>query len=161
MRRQQCQTFYKNEEGQEIQCKSTGFLRRVCSQSIFMCQPHLDAFLQIEYGAFNPTLKLKKENTLRLYKSIFGSSSLELKRGSFDPEREMAVRSCLRQLLWREQFILVKHLGLDGHLPLALEGVAKLMGLSRERVRQIEMKTLRKLRHPSRSGLLRDYIRDT
>ena len=45
----------------------------------------------------------------------------------------------------------------DGH-PRTLEEVGKEFGVTRERIRQIESKTLSKLRHPSRSQKLRDYL---
>jgi RNA polymerase primary sigma factor len=45
----------------------------------------------------------------------------------------------------------------DGH-PRTLEEVGREFGVTRERIRQIESKTLSKLRHPSRSQKLRDYL---
>ena len=47
----------------------------------------------------------------------------------------------------------------DGH-PRTLEEVGKEFGVTRERIRQIESKTLAKLRHPSRSGRLKDYMEE-
>ena len=46
---------------------------------------------------------------------------------------------------------------LNGH-PRTLEEVGREFGVTRERIRQIESKTLAKLRHPSRSSKLKDYI---
>ena len=48
--------------------------------------------------------------------------------------------------------------GLDDGHPRTLEEVGKAFGVTRERIRQIEAKALRKLRHPSRSRKLRDYV---
>ena len=45
----------------------------------------------------------------------------------------------------------------DGH-PRTLEEVGKEFGVTRERIRQIEAKALRKLRHPQRSKKLKDYV---
>ncbi|GAG95482.1 unnamed protein product [marine sediment metagenome] len=45
----------------------------------------------------------------------------------------------------------------DGH-PRTLEEVGREFGVTRERIRQIESKTLGKLRHPNRSGILRDFL---
>ena len=47
----------------------------------------------------------------------------------------------------------------DGH-PRTLEEVGREFGVTRERIRQIESKTLAKLRHPSRSSKLNDYLED-
>jgi RNA polymerase primary sigma factor len=58
----------------------------------------------------------------------------------------------------REQRIIQLRFGLlDGH-PRTLEEVGREFGVTRERIRQIESKTLAKLRHPSRAQLLREYL---
>ena len=46
---------------------------------------------------------------------------------------------------------------MDGH-PRTLEEVGREFGVTRERIRQIESKTMSKLRHTSRSDVLRDYL---
>ena len=64
----------------------------------------------------------------------------------------------LDQLAEREQRIIQLRFGLtDGH-PRTLEEVGREFGVTRERIRQIESKTLAKLRHPMHSGHLRDYL---
>jgi RNA polymerase primary sigma factor len=64
----------------------------------------------------------------------------------------------LDNLNMREQRILQLRFGLiDGH-PRTLEEVGREFGVTRERIRQIESKTLAKLRHPSRAQLLREYL---
>ena len=58
----------------------------------------------------------------------------------------------------REEMVLRLRYGLeDGH-PRTLEEVGKEFGVTRERIRQIEAKALRKLRHPSRSKKLKEYM---
>ncbi len=60
----------------------------------------------------------------------------------------------------RERKVIKLRFGLeDGH-PRTLEEVGREFGVTRERIRQIESKTLAKLRHPSRSGKLKDYMSD-
>ncbi len=66
----------------------------------------------------------------------------------------------LDSLADRERKVIKFRFGLeDGH-PRTLEEVGREFGVTRERIRQIESKTLAKLRHPSRSGRLKDYIED-
>lgn len=60
----------------------------------------------------------------------------------------------------RERKVIKLRFGLeDGH-PRTLEEVGREFGVTRERIRQIESKTLAKLRHPSRSGRLKDYMQE-
>jgi RNA polymerase primary sigma factor len=58
----------------------------------------------------------------------------------------------------REKKVLVMRFGLDGSRPKTLEEVGREFQVTRERIRQIEAKALRKLKHPSRSKKLKDYL---
>lgn len=58
----------------------------------------------------------------------------------------------------RERRVLEERFGLNDGKPKTLEEVGKVFQVTRERIRQIEAKALRKLRHPSRSKRLRDYL---
>ncbi|WP_312425690.1 RNA polymerase sigma factor RpoD [Lacrimispora sp.] len=66
----------------------------------------------------------------------------------------------LDTLTEREQKVLKLRFGLDDGRPRTLEEVGKEFNVTRERIRQIEAKALRKLRHPSRSKKLKDYLDD-
>lgn len=66
----------------------------------------------------------------------------------------------LSTLSEREAKVLALRFGLDGGQQRTLEEVGKVFGVTRERIRQIEAKALRKLRHPSRRKALQDYLED-
>ncbi len=64
----------------------------------------------------------------------------------------------LSTLTEREAKVLTLRFGLDGGQPNTLEEVGRVFGVTRERIRQIEAKALRKLKHPSRRKKLQDYL---
>ncbi len=82
--------------------------------------------------------------------SPFESASQELLKGHME--------EVLETLNPRERRVLALRFGLKDGRQRTLEEVGKEFGVTRERIRQIEAKALRKLRHPSRSKRLRDYL---
>lgn len=68
------------------------------------------------------------------------------------------IESVIATLHPREQKVIRLRFGLEDERNRTLEEVGKEFGVTRERIRQIEAKTLRKLRHPSRSKKLKDYL---
>ena len=69
-----------------------------------------------------------------------------------------AVEEALDELNEREQAVVRMRFGLNDGQPRTLEEVGREFGVTRERIRQIESKTLAKLRHPQHSQKLRDYL---
>lgn len=69
------------------------------------------------------------------------------------------VKKVLSTLSPREQLILEYRFGLVDNRPQTLEEVGKKFGVTRERIRQIEAKALRKLKRPSKARKLKDYLR--
>lgn len=82
--------------------------------------------------------------------SPYDSASRELLKEHLD--------EVLHTLSDREKRVLILRFGLEDGRPRTLEEVGVEFGVTRERIRQIEAKALRKLRHPSRSKKLRDYL---
>ena len=82
------------------------------------------------------------------------------------PPFEVVARSVLQDRLHdalnglsdKEQAVVALRYGLADGTPHTLDEIGHTFGLTRERIRQIEAKTLAKLRHPSRAGSLRDYL---
>jgi RNA polymerase primary sigma factor len=95
----------------------------------------------------------------------FSLSDLIEDRGAVVPDDaaarimlDEAVREALGQLSSREQDVVRLRFGLDDGKIRTLEEVGKAFGVTRERIRQIEAKTLAKLRRPDSAQLLRDYL---
>ncbi|WP_420733416.1 RNA polymerase sigma factor [Brevibacterium luteolum] len=68
------------------------------------------------------------------------------------------LHSVLDTLSEREAGVVSMRFGLNDGQPKTLDEIGKVYGVTRERIRQIESKTMAKLRHPSRSQVLRDYL---
>jgi RNA polymerase primary sigma factor len=64
----------------------------------------------------------------------------------------------LDTLTERESKVLILRFGLEDGRPRTLEEVGEIFKVTRERIRQIEAKALRKLRHPTRSKKLKDFL---
>lgn len=82
--------------------------------------------------------------------TLFDAASRELLKEQVD--------QVLATLSDRERRVLKERFGLDDGRPKTLEEVGRMFQVTRERIRQIEAKALRKLRHPSRGNKLRDYL---
>ncbi|MBO9599726.1 MAG: sigma-70 family RNA polymerase sigma factor, partial [Cohnella sp.] len=76
---------------------------------------------------------------------------------AFELMREQ-LEDVLETLTEREESVLRLRFGLDDGRSRTLEEVGQAFGVTRERIRQIEAKALRKLRHPSRSKRLKDFL---
>lgn len=86
-------------------------------------------------------------------------------QGYKSPHEEASVKSLqedilnvLETLSEKEAAVIKFRFGLDGEKPLSLKDIGEKFTLSKERIRQIEKKALKRLKHPSRSELLRTYM---
>src|SRR5690606_8696227 len=76
----------------------------------------------------------------------------------FDRALSSTIEEALSTLKEREAKILRLYFGLDGQEPMTLEEIGSLLGITRERVRQIKEKALLRLRHASRARFLETFI---
>ena len=74
------------------------------------------------------------------------------------PRAIAEAQSVLETLSEREAGVVRLRFGLTDGQPRTLDEIGQVYGVTRERIRQIESKTMSKLRHPSRSQVLRDYL---
>ena len=75
-----------------------------------------------------------------------------------EEQLQRRLATCLASLTERESFILRLRYGLESDHPHTLQEIAEVLGLSRERVRQLERQAFEKLRQPHRSALLADFV---
>ena len=75
--------------------------------------------------------------------------------------RKEDVTEVLSKLSEREAKVIKYRFGIDSGYPRTLEEVGKMFNVTRERIRQIEAKAIRRLRHPSRAKDLKDFLEDT
>jgi RNA polymerase primary sigma factor len=71
---------------------------------------------------------------------------------------QQQLHALLDQLSEREAGVITMRYGLADGKPMTLDEIGRIYGVTRERIRQIEAKTMSKLRHPSRALALRDYL---
>jgi RNA polymerase primary sigma factor len=124
--------------------------------------------LEMEVDRVEEITRLARE-TVSLDKSVGGEGSDatlgELLEDSTSAEpldrvadllRNSDLAEALEGLSWRERRVLELRYGLSGEDPLTLEEIGKHLGVTRERVRQIEMTTLLKLKHSEQAGSLKE-----
>jgi RNA polymerase primary sigma factor len=112
-----------------------------------------------DYGRQVMSLQVFSENDDAGYDPLIDDS------GAVDPDHVVSfillqetLRSVLDSLTEREAEIIAIRFGLVDGEPKTLDEIGKIFGVTRERIRQIESKTMSKLRHVSRNQVLRDYL---
>ena len=124
-------------------------------------------FEMINYGGmsvnnktdYHKIRRIMAEPELELGQVFDGGNEVENTEAS--DEMKDVINDLLESLTLREAEVIKYRFALDDHKELMLHEVADIFNVSRERVRQIEAKALRKLRHPDRSSHLEDYLLET
>ena len=99
-----------------------------------------------------------EENDSHLGDFIKDESSMSPEKYAISEMLKSELNDVLKTLTEREEKVLRLRFGIDDGQSLTLEEVGKIFGVTRERIRQIESKALRKLKHPSRSKKLKDFL---
>jgi len=99
-----------------------------------------------------------EEEQARLGEFIEDHGAMAPLEAAFFGMMQEEIAAVLRTLSARERRIVELRFGLTDGQPRTLQEVGRKVGITRERIRQIEAKTLCKLRHPSRARKLRDYL---
>ena len=117
-------------------------------------------FPQALYAQSWPT-RFSTEVPLATFVGLGAAKRLTLPPSSFEAVANRELRelmtAAVATLTPRETLVITQRFGLDGQGEQTLEEVAQDHAVSRERIRQIEAKAMRKLRHPSRSRTLRPF----
>ncbi len=111
-----------------------------------------------KHVSMDAPLKPEEENTL--YDVLLASDNVSPDSELLDDSLRKEIERSLSTLSAREADIVRLYYGLNGEPPYSLEEIGKLFNLTRERVRQIKEKAIKRLKHTYRSKILRNYIND-
>ena len=114
--------------------------------------------LKIMQDPISLSTPIGEDEDAHLEDFIEDKAGLPPSHSALDLLRRREVTKILDTLTDREAKIIKLRFGIESGYPRTLEEVGKIFRVTRERVRQIEAKAIRKLRHPSRSKMLRDYL---
>ena len=118
----------------------------------------LDEILKAIKEPISLETPLGKEEDAKLSDFIEDETILQPETYVLNESLKTDLSKAMEELNERERHLINLRFGLEDGQQRSLDEVSKLFQMPRERVRQIEFKALRKLRHPIRSGKLRDYL---
>ncbi len=123
-----------------------------------MSEERVQDILRISQDLRSLDAPVGEEDDARFGDLIPDQSSRDPGEAALDDELRIVVESLLSEFNEREQDVVRMRFGLDDGQPRTLEEVGKAFGVTRERIRQIEAKTLNKLRHPRYREQLKAYL---
>ena len=124
-----------------------------------MSEDKLLDILQTQQGTVSlDTIIYDEENGESLGDCITNNQIINPIEYSREETKKETILNVLNTLDEREKDILIKRFGLDNGIQKSLDQVGEMVGLTRERVRQIEISALTKLRNPARAKILMEYM---
>ena len=127
------------------------------SKSLRLSMEKVKSVLKIMQDPISLSTPIGEDEDSNLEDFIEDKSGPDPTNAAVDFLRKQEVADVLATLSERESKIISLRFGIDSGYPRTLEEVGKMFNVTRERVRQIEAKAIRKLRHPSRTKMLKDY----
>lgn len=115
----------------------------------------IEKFIQAPISLETP---IGEENDSTLGSFLFDKNEKSPTDNAIDNNLQEKIKKSLSTLTPREETVIRLRYGIDDHKPKTLEEVGAIFNVTRERIRQIEAKALRKLRHPSRAKTLKDFL---
>lgn len=117
-----------------------------------------DIAMQLTEGTLSIDTPIGKDGSGTLQDILTGQGEYEPGKLLTEESFRLEIKRVLRSLDEREATVLRMYFGIDYELPMTLEEIGTRLNLTRERVRQIKEKALRKLRHASRAQNLKGYL---
>ncbi len=146
----------KNKLGREPNYKEIKeFLQK---ENIDIDENTIEEFLTIKRHSVSLNMPVDSEEGTTFIDFISKHGTKEIEEDIIKEELEKEIDNLLSHLNERERFIIEKRFGLHGEEPLTLREVGKMLGISRERVRQIEAKALKKIRALATKRHLKDLL---
>jgi RNA polymerase primary sigma factor len=141
----------EQEEGLSLDMKQI-------AEELDMSQETIEKVFRIATHPISLETPIGGDDTSLLGNFIEDAEMVSPEKGAIDSSMQMEISKQLQTLNERERKVVELRFGLNNGQPQTLEQIGNYFGLTRERIRQIEAKALRKLRHPNRSVYLRDFI---
>ena len=123
-----------------------------------MSEEKVQQIMKLTQGPVSLDTPVGEEDDSHLGDFIEDESSREPAEQAVDASMHQQLMEVLKTLTPREEMVLRLRFGLEDGRTHTLEEVGDEFHVTRERIRQIEAKALRKLRHPTRSGRLKDFL---
>jgi RNA polymerase primary sigma factor len=101
---------------------------------------------------------VREDSDFNLHDMVSSSSEPNPDASLIDDSLSIEIERALETLPQKESDVLKLYFGLGGYMPLSLNEIGEVFDLTRERVRQIKEKAIRRLRHTSRNKILKTYL---
>ena len=124
------------------------------------CDMTIEQCLEIERIILDPisiNTPIVEDEDISLADALSDTNSLPVEKEYEKKAMKDDIEKLLKTLTPKEANVLKLRFGIDAEKEMTLEEVGQIFGVTRERIRQIEAKALRKLRHPTRSKEIKDY----